>query len=291
LEPTKRIIDEPVSLIRAAARQSMRERMGLLIASAAIYMLCLNLPVIIVEQITGFWGNMERAMDDYAALISNPTISAINEWALAYSDKLNVSFATYLFLLLVPGPLTLGLSVIWLRVLRGKEAWADMVFSGFGNFARAVLLWFVRAVFIALWSILLLVPGIIAYYRYSLAIFLLADNPAMPPFQALALSTYYMRQNKGSRFALDLSFLGWLVFTGFVLVGINSGAVFLLENAGVKPTLFVQELVSCICGAFLFAPVYAYRGIAAAEYYHRVICRDPNSFPDTEKPALPKPQK
>ena len=258
----------------------MGGRMGLLVASAALYSLCISLPVVIVEQITGFWSVMDRAAEGYLAMLANPTYEAANEWAMAWSGKLSLSVATWLFMLVVPGPLELGLSAVWLRVLRGKEAFADMVFSGFGNFLRAMLLHLSRAIFVFLWSVLLVVPGVIAMYRYSLAFFLLADNPGMAPFAALTYSKYYMQGNKGNRFVLDLTFLGWAAL-GAVLLSVASSAIIAgIDSSGHETGFFIQYLVSTLLGAVVIAPLTAYRGVACAEYYHRVICRDPRSFPD-----------
>ena len=270
----KRIINEPAFQIREAARKAMKGRMGLLIMSAAIFMLCMEIPVIIVEQITGLWDVFERALEDYAAVLVNPTYAAMNDFTEAYYDKFSVSFASYIFLLVVTGPLELGLSIVWLRVLRGKEAYADMVFSGFGNFLLAMLLGLVRSIFIAIWSLLLVVPGVIAYYRYSTAFFILADNPATTPFAALTQSKYYMQGNKGSRFYLDLTFLGWFALSGIVTALVNN-IVSAAINYSTSPSLFIQFIISSLIGSVIIAPVCAYRGVAAAEYYHRVICRDP----------------
>ena len=247
--------------------------------AAAVYMLCISLLVIIVEQITGMWGFMERAVDDYTDMLTSSAVPVpIYEWASSYplEGPSSLSFATWLFLLLVPGPLTLGLSTIWLRVIRGQQVFADMVFSGFNNFMRALLLHFVRGLLMFIWAIFLIIPGVIAYYRYSLAFFLLVDNPEMSPFVAINMSKYYMIGNKGNRFFLDLSFIGWFVLAMIVFVFLSNVVV-----AGIaSPTLFSNMLVMGILGSIILAPLCAYRGVAAAEYYHRVICKNPDSFKD-----------
>ena len=280
--PQKRIINEPLSEIRTAARAAMRGRMGLLIASVALFSLCLSIPVTIVEEITGFWSILDIATHEYVEIVfgSMPSVdyAAINDWAQYYSDKMMPSLATFIFLLIVPGPLELGISTIWLQVLRGKEAYADMVFSGFGSFLHALLLHLFRCVFIVLWSLLLLIPGIIAMYRYSLAFFLLADNPGMPPLTALTYSKYYMQENKGNRFVLDLTFLGWALLGYILMMLIEPSILSVIVSSGYDPGLFVQFLVSSILSAIIYSPIIAYRGIASAEYYHRVICRAPHSF-------------
>ena len=258
----------------------MGGRLPLLFISAAIYLLCVNLPVIVVEQITGLWSVYERAFEDYLLIIPNPSEAALEEWALAYSGKVNLSFASFIFLLLIPGPLTLGLSSIWLLIIRGKDAYSDMIFSGFTNFLRVAVMDTLRRLFMILWAILFFIPGVIAYYRYSLTFFLLADNPSMKPFEALSYSRYYMQFNKKSRFYLDLSFVGWLALSVLVLILAYNGIISVMIEANGNPSLFTQYFVMTILSSLIMAPVTAYRGIAAAEYYHRVICRDPSGLPE-----------
>jgi len=262
-------------MIRRAARNAMKGRMPLLIGSAAAFILCLGLPVVVVEQIMGLWDILEKMTEGYAALLADPTYEAVNEWVTAWSDKVAVSPSTFIFLIVAPGPLTLGLSTVWLHVLRGKEAFADMVFSGFGNFLRVVLMDTLRRVLMMLFAILFIIPGVVIYYRYSLVFFLLADNPTMKPFEALMYSRYYMRQNKGNRFALDFSFIGWLALSFLAQYLLCQLAFALMFAFGKDTTLFSEQLIFMILGSFAFAPLCAYRGVAAAEYYHRVICRNP----------------
>jgi len=234
-----------------------------------------------VEQISGLWDILERATDSYLAEIAgDPNPMSVYEWASHYPEPVGFSLATFFFLLLVPGPLTLGLSLIWLRVIRGQVCYADMVFSGFGNFFRSMMLNLIRCVFIALWSILLFIPGVIAYYRYSQAFFLLVDNPSMTPYTAIALSKYYMRDNKGNRFVLDLSFIGWFVLSAFILYFLNNLTIVIIVFNGYEASFFISQMVMCGLGSVIFAPLVAYRGVAAAEYYHRVICAAPDSFED-----------
>ena len=257
--------------------------MSTLTMSAALFLLCIQLPIVFIEQITGLWNTMDALLTEYLETYSYLNFASLNDLAQSYAGRLGFSFATFLFLLFVPGPLTLGLSNIWLSVIRGKESFADMIFSGFGSFTRVVAMDTFRRILIALWSILLLVPGIIAYYRYNLAFFLIADNPELRSFEAIALSKYYMQQNKGSRFCLDLSFIGWFALSFVSFYMINNGIMVIILLTDNEVSLFTELLIMALIGSVAFAPILAYRGAAAAEYYHRVICRDPKSF---SKPEL-----
>ena len=71
------------------------------------------------------------------------------------------------------------------------------------------MLW--RAFLNFLWFLLLIIPGIVAAYAYSMVPYILGDNPNIGYRRALQLSTEMTRGHKFHMFLLDLSFLGWLL--------------------------------------------------------------------------------
>lgn len=94
-------------------------------------------------------------------------------------------------------------------VRRGEEMPISSLFDGFGFVGKIVLLNLVMAVFIALWSMLLIVPGIIATYRYRFALYNLCENPELGVMDALNMSKQQTRGYKLDLFVLDVTFLGW----------------------------------------------------------------------------------
>lgn len=78
-----------------------------------------------------------------------------------------------------------------------------------GTYGNAVLTLFLRNLYIALWSLLLIVPGIVKRYEYRLIPYLLADDAKMPREDAFRISKEMMRGQKMEAFILDLSFIGW----------------------------------------------------------------------------------
>lgn len=94
-------------------------------------------------------------------------------------------------------------------VRRGEEMPIASLFDGFGFVGKIVLLNLVMAVFIALWSMLLIVPGIIAAYRYRFALYNLCENPELGVMEALAMSKAQTKGYKLDLFVLDVTFLGW----------------------------------------------------------------------------------
>jgi len=85
------------------------------------------------------------------------------------------------------------------------------------NYREIARTMFWRELYIFLWGLLLIVPGVIKAYQYRLVPYLLADDPTMDKDRALAESTRLMEGNKWKAFVLDLSFLGWHILSALTL--------------------------------------------------------------------------
>lgn len=82
-----------------------------------------------------------------------------------------------------------------------------------GVYGKVVLTLFLRQLYIFLWSLLFIVPGIIKAYEYRMVPYLLADDPNMPRQDAFRISKEMMYGNKWEAFVLDLSFFGWEILS------------------------------------------------------------------------------
>lgn len=82
-----------------------------------------------------------------------------------------------------------------------------------GSWGNVVLTMFLKNLFISLWSLLFVIPGIIKTYEYMMVPFLLAENPAMSRQDAFAESKRLMNGEKMNAFVLDLSFIPWCLVT------------------------------------------------------------------------------
>ncbi len=107
--------------------------------------------------------------------------------------------------------IAMGFVIYALRVSRLQPAGIGALFDGFSIFGRTLILSILMGIFIFLWSLLFIIPGIIAAYRYRQAQFLLADHPEMSPLECIRASKEMMRGRKWELFVLDLSFLGWII--------------------------------------------------------------------------------
>lgn len=82
-----------------------------------------------------------------------------------------------------------------------------------GHYVNIVLTMFLRDLFTTLWSLLLVVPGIVKHYGYLMVPYIIAENPAMDYKEAFQISKQMMDGEKMEAFIMDLSFLGWYLLS------------------------------------------------------------------------------
>lgn len=109
-------------------------------------------------------------------------------------------------------PIAVGASHFFLSA-RVRPSNINLITFGFrfddGSYINICKTIFLKNLFISLWSLLLVIPGIYKYYQYRMVPYLLAENPTMNYQRALSLSASMMEGEKWNAFVLDLSFLGW----------------------------------------------------------------------------------
>ena len=124
---------------------------------------------------------------------------------------------------LIKGPVTYSLARIYHRISKGdKDVKIPDLVVGFKEcFSESVLLSFMSSLFIALWSLLLIIPGIVKSYAYSMAFFIQQDAKGEKNWRVcLDESTALTNGYKWKLFLLDLSFIGWYIL-GYLCLGIG----------------------------------------------------------------------
>ena len=114
--------------------------------------------------------------------------------------------------ILVLGPLQFSLSYMFLARARGKEKFDVMdIGQGFmnGRLIHTVLLFFLRGIFVFLWSLLFVIPGVIKAYAYRLAFYVAADRPDLTVGECLEESARLMRGHKWRAFCMDVVMTLW----------------------------------------------------------------------------------
>ena len=124
--------------------------------------------------------------------------------------------------LIVAGPLAFGVSRVTVKRARNLgEVQIEDLFTGFSEcFGQSFLLGLLTSIFVALWSLLFVIPGIIKTYSYAMAPYIMQDDPTKDWKTCLDESREMMNGYKWKLFCLDLSFIGWY-FVGALCLGIG----------------------------------------------------------------------
>ncbi|MDR0852242.1 MAG: DUF975 family protein [Clostridiales Family XIII bacterium] len=255
------LVVEPVGYFRAIGRMALRERFGAAFVAGFLYLIVLNLPSDILVNVGGFIN--DTTTDLYYAYLTGQV-----EFSALMNKIAPVIIVMSVYSLVVSGALTLGMSILYLRYRRRQEGGTDLIFVGFSNFGRAFMLSLFISIFVFLWSMLFIIPGIIALYRYKLAFFILADNPEIAPLEAIRLSKYLMRGNKAKLFTLNLSFIGWSFLAMFASTLITSPFSVLIGSQSTSGSVFLS-IIETAANALAFGYLYMYIGSSEAAFYER----------------------
>ena len=148
-------------------------------------------------------------------------------------------------------------------ILRREQMPYESLFDAFPFAGKVILLSIVEGIFIFLWSMLFVIPGIIAAYRYSFAMMNLCENPNLGVMEALDLSKRQTNGYKMQFFFLQLSFIGWsLLVLGIFLI-------YELLVAALLPDSFLGIMF----GSLLLSVLAAGVGVYLTPYLNLSICR------------------
>lgn len=143
-------------------------------------------------------------------------------------------------LFVIGGGIQLGLIRYNLDLLTRENPPAFLtLFSRMSIFGRALGLRLMTGILTALWSLLFVIPGIVAAYRYALAPYLMAEHPEMGVMEAISQSKALMRGNKWRLFCLQMSFIGWGILSTLTM---GIGNLWLAPYRNAAETAFYLEL-------------------------------------------------
>ncbi|MBC6000114.1 DUF975 family protein [Clostridiales Family XIII bacterium BX16] len=249
------IITDPSSNLRALGRNALAGKWQSAIIAVIVYTLCVQLPPAILNTLFGIdMGELYSMNMGYSYNVGVDSYSTVYNSMPAYSPLSGI------YSLLVTGAMDLGLTLFFLAMFRRQIVGIGDVFLGFERYGKALGLFLFQGLFIVLWSLLFIVPGIIAAIRYSQAFFILADDPNKGIRQCMDESKMMMRGNKAKYFCLSLSFIGWGILAS-IPAGVLSGISEALYLSGFMTVLF--DIVGALC----MAPVIAYIYSTQAGFY------------------------
>ena len=132
-------------------------------------------------------------------------------WEWQGDDGGNYKVALEIVGLIIGGPLSLGYTTLILLISRNQKPDFAILFGGFKRFGISFAAYLLSFIFIILWTLLLIIPGIIACLRYSQTYYILSEDENIGPLEAISKSKEMMVGNKWKLFCLYCRFIGWFI--------------------------------------------------------------------------------
>lgn len=117
-----------------------------------------------------------------------------------------IAIAVDIFLI---NPIEIGGSRFFLQNLNRNAEVKELGYAFDHEYRNLIKVMLFRDLYLVLWSLLLIVPGIVKSYEYRMIPYILAENPYLTKEEAFARSRALMNGQKWNAFVLDLSFIGW----------------------------------------------------------------------------------
>ncbi len=136
-------------------------------------------------------------------------------------------------------PLIWGFVVYFLYIVRNEYLGLEHLFDGYKAFKRIAITKFLAYLYTFLWSLLLIIPGIIKAYSYSMTDYILRDEPDLEYDAAITRSMKMMEGHKMELFILHLSFIGWAILSIFTC---GLGLLLLIPYMGTAQAHFYEDL-------------------------------------------------
>ncbi len=233
--------------VKRDARGAIRAAIGSVILVSFVYVLITELLAYLSAKV--LYGDFD--MMGAIELMLKGEIVELPQ-ASAYGELLDMAMTVMNYVIAV------GFAYVALLISRRQKAGVGELFDVFTIFLRALCLVVLQNIFIALWSMLFIIPGIIAAYRYSMAVFIMLERPELSIMDCLRESKEMTRGFKGKLFLLDLSFILWQ-----------------LANIAVGYIFMGNPIVTYVCSGLISVVYMPYYHVSLANVYNILSCWKP----------------
>ena len=204
--------------VKEQAKQIMKRNYWKMFVVALIASILTGEKTTIIERVQDFTSN-NLSYD------SQPIVYSSNFELIFYSFISVASILGILYTIFIGNVIVVGKNGYFIKN-HDENPELGEIFKGFkANYLNVVKIMFLMDLKTLLWLLLLIVPGVIKAYEYSMIPYLLAENPNLSADEAFSLSKQMTTRQKMDLFVLDLSFLGWIIL-GLICCGI--GILFVL---------------------------------------------------------------
>ena len=229
-------------------RNALKSRAREVIATSNPRVLTVGLAYLVLTVVLSTLGARVMSVNISESEAMNYLNYAMNgnyEYALRYAETMTpppTAYAINALLMYVAAIVGAGFTIFLLNTLRNRQPCFANLLDGFGFWWKLLILDLLQSLLIGLWSLLLIVPGVMAHYRYAQALYILIDDPTKSPVQCLRESKSMMNGHKMELFKLDLSFLGWYLLEMIPYVG-YAVQVWTVPYVGMTKALYYETLL------------------------------------------------
>ena len=185
------------------------------------------------DTLQGKWGEVAIFTLAYIAIVGAASFSP-KYIVLPVSDLLGNIITLALL------PMQWGYYVYFLAKTRQQKADIDYLFIGYKDFGRIFGTLFLQSIYTCLWTLLLIIPGIIKAFSYAMTPYVLRDEPELSYDAAITRSSQLMRGHKAELFFLYLSFIGWALLC---LLTLGIGFLLLMPYVRTAEAHFYENLL------------------------------------------------
>lgn len=214
------------SLLKQEAKKLLSKNLGTLIL-ASLLLGIVMIPVRILGSNIGT--ALAKIIYDNQPLMATSLITPINI----------ILFCLTLPILLTLPTMIVGVNHIYLKAANDEKTHFSDIFSKFSLFGKALLADILMAIFLSLQFLLLIVPGIIAYYSYSMTYFIMAEHPELSAMEAIKESKKIMKGHRFELFVLELSFILWYLLE---LITLRLASIYVTPYKTMAKTVFYNKI-------------------------------------------------
>ncbi len=152
-------------------------------------------------------GSVNRGITDFYASSVYPATAGLQLSGPAVAFNLLGTVLAWV----VSSGFAFGMCRVYLNLTDGIRPSFEVLFDGFRHILKMIAVTFLVGLFTFLWTLLLIIPGIVKSYSYSMAIYIQVENPDLSPLEAIRRSKEMMVGHKFEFFVLELSFILWIL--------------------------------------------------------------------------------
>lgn len=282
-------------LLRTGTPNPMKVALVFLLATTWLTMLIGLVVPNPLDKLVEVANEWTMALNTEGTVVNNSTMDAMTQELMScfHGTQAMIGLLVAVLLSLYSLVVNLGYYSHTLQKVRGEETSVGELFSWFGMAGKIILLQILKMLFIYLWSMLFVVPGVIAVYRYRMADYCLLDDPDISALEAIRRSKKLMKGRKMDLFSVDLSFFGWLFLESMVAqaASIFVGRLVAPMVGSLTVPLWITTIVSLLVTTAFSVYLVPYMQYTYAGYYVALkeMPQAPPVYPGAPQPPFMNP--